>query len=226
MKKVIIFIFSLTFLLACNSDSEDKNELSKLYVYPVVEEGEVAEPYKFPDFLFADQDSQAVRLSDLKGKIYVLDFFFSRCPSMCPVMSKQMARVYEVFKGNECVHFVSISIDPEYDQPPILKKYANKLEIEGADQWHFLTGSEKETYDLAEKLFEVRPTIDGQNPGNILHDGSFHLIDTKGQIRLRRREVKSRNKGMISEVGYKGIDPSSIDILIDDIKILLENCGR
>ncbi|HCN84574.1 MAG TPA: SCO family protein, partial [Sphingobacteriaceae bacterium] len=101
-----------------------------------------------PAFNFLNQDSIQITNKDFDGKIYVADFFFTSCPSICPIMHRNMLKAYEKFKGNQEVKFLSHSIDSKYDVPHVLKKYATKLGIEGT-QWEFVHGSRDSVYTIA-----------------------------------------------------------------------------
>ena len=112
-----------------------------------------------PEFTFTNQEGKPIGRAQMEGKITVVDFFFTSCPSICPVMSKEMARVNDMFRDEPQVQLMSISIDPEYDTPQILKKYAEEHQaIPG--KWHFLSGPKQETFQLARCGF-VLPALDG-----------------------------------------------------------------
>lgn len=145
-----------------------------------------------------------VTQADFDGKVYVADFFFTRCPSICPVMSRQMLRVYNAYKGDGRVRFLSHSIDPKHDSVAVLKRYADGLNITAA-QWHLVTGDKDAIYVLAQKGYIV-PAVYGTGlPQDINHSGHFVLVDTKRRIRGY----------------YLGTDATEVDKLIADINILL-----
>ena len=178
--------------------------------------------YQLPHFSFIDQDSQVINRASIEGKVVVADFFFVACPSMCPVMTKNMYRLYEEFGEDDRVVFLSHTINPKYDSVPALKAYANKLGDIDNDHWHFLYGELDSVKKMAVAYFEAMPVPDPEIPGNILHDGSFHLIDQKGRIRLRPRTLKLADGSQRMEKSYKGNDPSSVDKLAEDIRVLLK----
>jgi len=107
-----------------------------------------------PPFRFLNQDSVMIDNHTFDGKIYVADFFFTSCPTICPIMHRNLMKVYDKYKGNKHVMLLSHSIDFKYDVPHVLKQYANKLGIMGT-QWEFVHGSKEEIYTLAEKNYLV-----------------------------------------------------------------------
>lgn len=157
-----------------------------------------------PEFSFVNQDGQLVGSKEMEGKITIVDFFFTSCPSICPVMSTEMERVQDMFRDNPKVQIMSISIDPEYDTPQILKDYAIE---HGAvsGKWHFLSGPKLETYQLARCGF-VLPTIDGNGiADDFVHSDKFILIDELGRIRGY----------------YSGTNREDVDLLMLETKVLL-----
>lgn len=157
-------------------------------------------------FLFYDQDSNRVSRETVAGKVYVADFFFTTCPSICPVMATQMLRVYEKYKDNDQFMILSHSIDPEYDTVALLKDYAQRLGVEEDGNWRFLTGTETDVYQLGEKKYYATTQADSTAPGGFLHSGAFLLVDRKGRIRGH----------------YDGTVPEKVDRLMQDIDILLK----
>lgn len=161
--------------------------------------------HRVADFSLVDQDSAVVNNDTFKDKIYVTDFFFTSCPSICPVMKKQMLRVYEAFKDNDQVLFLSHTIDPEYDTVALLHDYAERLGV-SSDKWHFVTGDKTKIYDMALKSYMVTAMEDKAAPGGYIHNGAFVLVDADRKIR-----------GM-----YDGTVPEKVDVLINDIHRLLK----
>lgn len=156
------------------------------------------------DFAYINQDSQSVTKDSLSKYIFVADFFFTSCPSICPKVMKEMLRIHEAFKGDDRVRLVSFSIDPKRDTADKLKLYAQNI---GADTryWHFLTGDKDETLDLAADFF-VAALEDPEAPGGFDHSGKIVLVDKNGHVRS------------FSE----GTDPDDTPGLIEDIKLLLK----
>jgi protein SCO1/2 len=129
-----------------------------------------------------NQLGKSVSLDDLKGKILVIDFFFSHCPSICPGMAKSMKRLQKSFEQNpDIVQFLTISIDPKRDSVPQLRKFANRLDIDH-DTWWFLTGDKNDIYDFA--LNELGANIaDAEVDTAFIHTENIFLIDTNRVLR-------------------------------------------
>ena len=157
-----------------------------------------------PEFSFLNQDGKRIGRAEMQGKITIVDFFFTSCPSICPVMSKEMERVNDMFRDQPNVQIMSISIDPEYDTPEILKEYAEEHNaIPG--KWHFLSGPKEETYRLAKCGFII-PLVDGNGVADdFVHTDKFMLIDELGRIRGY----------------YSGTNREDVDLLILETKVLL-----
>jgi protein SCO1/2 len=131
---------------------------------------------------FTNQLGQKVSLDDLHGKIIVLDFFFTHCPTICPGMARAMKKLQKTYEKNpEIVQFVSISVDPEHDSVPQLRKFANKLNI-NHDSWWFVTGDKKEIYNFA--LQEMKANIADTNVDTaFIHTENFFLLDSNRVVR-------------------------------------------
>lgn len=165
--------------------------------------------HQIADFAFIDQDSQLVTNATFSNQIYVADFFFISCPTICPVMKKQMIRVYEKFKDNPEVALLSHTIDPRHDSVSVLKEYATQLGIE-TSKWHMVTGKTETIYDIALKSYMVTAMEDStaKDEGGIIHSGAFLLVDKNRRIRGQ----------------YDGTKEEEVDQLIKDIeKLLKEN---
>ena len=159
---------------------------------------------KVPAFTFVNQDSSLITDKDFDGKIYVVDFFFTSCPSICPVMHRNMLEVYKKFKGNSEVKLVSHTIDYKYDTPEVLKKYANKLGVDG-HQWEFLRGTRDSVYTFAEKHYLTAVGEDSGADGGYIHEGWFVLVDKEKRLRG----------------AYDGTKEDQVELLMDDMEILL-----
>ena len=138
--------------------------------------------HKVKNISFTNQLGQKVSLNDLHGKIIVIDFFFARCPSICPDMAKAMKKLQKSFEQNpEIVQFISITVDPEHDSVPQLRKFADKLNI-NHDTWWFVTGDKKEIYDFA--FQEMKASIADSNVDTaFIHTENMFLLDTNRIIR-------------------------------------------
>lgn len=167
---------------------------------------------RIEDFRFMDQDSAWVSNETFGEGIYVADFFFTSCPSICPVMKKEMLRVYKAYEGNPAVNFLSHTIDPRHDSVSVLRKYAGKLGV-SSRQWHFVTGPRDSIYAIAQNSYMVATAEDESAPGGFIHGGHFILVD-------RDRHIRGIYDGTVTE---------SVNQLIDDIALLLKenrNPGR
>jgi protein SCO1 len=165
-----------------------------------------------PDFTLTDQNGKAFTQAQTKGKVYVADFFFTRCGSICPKISSQLTRFQDTFLNNDEVLIVSHSVDPENDTPEVLQKYAKSYDAK-AGKWHFLTGSKKDIYNLALKGYFI-PVSDAsvydkaiKNPDEaFIHSEKLILIDKEGHIR-----------GF-----YDGTSQKDVDRLLLETKVLLK----
>jgi protein SCO1/2 len=138
--------------------------------------------HKVKNISFINQLGDSVSLDSLRGKIIVIDFFFSRCPSICPGMTRAMKRLQQSYEKNpEIVHFLSISVDPENDSVPRLRKFADNFNI-NHDNWWFVSGNKKEVYDFAFK--ELKASIaDPEVDTAFIHTENFFLLDTNRVVR-------------------------------------------
>ena len=186
MKKVLFFaVLSLVFN-SCTDTSVNK--------LPILGEREPIEKtvdgkliidtlyQTIPPFSYFNQDSLLISDKDFDNKIYVTDFFFTSCNTICPIMHRNMHNVYNKYKGDQKVKFLSHTIDIKYDLPSRLKKYATKLGIEG-NQWEFVHGSRDSIFNIAAKSYLVAAYEDNTDPQGLVHQGWFILVDTKKQIR-------------------------------------------
>jgi protein SCO1/2 len=133
-------------------------------------------------FQFVDQDSSVVTNQTFKGKIYVADFFFTSCRTICPIMKTQMLRVYDSTKNDPNVLLLSHTIDPEYDTVALLHDFANRLGVESS-KWHFVTGAKDSIYNVAQKSYFSTAMEDKTEPDGFIHSGAFLLIDKDRRIR-------------------------------------------
>jgi len=186
---VLLALVAAALTAGCNGSSRE----------PLPDLGTVDVPYTF-----TDQDGKPVHQDMLDGTVYVADFFFTTCPSICPIMKSQMLRVYEAFRDDNRLVLLSHTIDPEYDTVDVLHEYAAKLGI-SAERWHMVTGVKDEIYDTA-RTYGLAALEDENAPGGFIHSGSFTLIDRQGRIRGY----------------YNGTEQESVDLLIKDIRRLFD----
>ena len=177
------------------------------------------EARKVPDFLFYNQDSLMISNEDFKDKIYVAEFFFTRCPSICPIMNNNMKRIENKFGKRNDFGIASFTIDPENDRPHVLKSYAESYDV-FSNNWHFLTGNIKDVYSLANKGFNIFASINPDVAGGFEHQGYFALIDKKGFIRSRLDKFGNPIVYYLG-IDQEGIDVQGTDLIIEDISKLL-----
>lgn len=201
MKKVFVFIIGV-FVLACGSE---KKELPYLGPHDADAAGDPVY-HRIPDFSFVNQDADTLTQEDVAGKVYVADFFFSTCPTICPLMKTQMLRIHEKYKENNSLLILSHSINPRYDTPEVLKRYKEKLGVTSA-QWQFLTGTQTDIYKLAQNSYLTSALEDSSavDEGGFIHSGAFVLIDKDRHIRAI----------------YDGTKEKEVDKLMADIDRLL-----
>lgn len=175
---------------------------------------------KVPAFTFLNQDSLFISNEDFSNKVYVAEFFFTSCPSICPIMNKNMKRIEERFGSRSDFGITSFTIDPEHDTPAVLKAYAESYDV-FSQNWHFLTGEKDSIYTLANQGFNIFTSVNPRVAGGFEHQGYFALIDKKGFIRSRSDQFGN------PIVYYMGIDEKDVevqevDLLIKDIEKLLK----
>jgi protein SCO1 len=179
------------------------------------EEGELIKIGPAPKFELINQDSKKVTNETYKGKVYVLEFFFTTCPTICPKMNESMLLIEKKFFGNPNFGIVSITIDPEHDTAKVLKEHANLLGVKSTN-WNFLTGDKAYIFNLANKGFNLYAGENKKVAGGFEHSGLFALIDKNGNIRCRNDEFGN------PILYYDGLDKMGVRNLQQDINILLE----
>jgi protein SCO1/2 len=210
---VLIFIIGVVSAYFITKPSEEKP--IKIYnpidVQPEMVEKDLMRKgfgHTIATFSFTDQTGKPFGSKNLKGKIYVAEYFFTTCGTICPRMNAQMQRVHEAFKNNTRFNIVSLTVDPETDTVAQLARYAQEHKAD-ARQWHFLTGKKEDLYRLARRSFFLLKPAEVKNQGDIgsdfIHTNNFVLIDQHQQIRGY----------------YDGTNPKEVDHLIQDIQQLL-----
>ena len=160
--------------------------------------------HRVSDFNLINQNGDTITQKHYRNKIYVVDFFFTRCQTICPIMTKNIVKLQEVFKNDNDIMFLSLSVTPEMDSVPVLRDYADQKGIMD-DKWNITTGNKKHIYELARKsFFTVKEAGDG-GVQDFIHTENFVLVDKKRQIR-----------GF-----YDGTDDVKMDKLVEDIKLLM-----
>ncbi|WP_293884604.1 SCO family protein [Sphingobacterium sp. UBA1498] len=159
--------------------------------------------HTIPTFNLLNQDSVMISDKDFEGKVYIANFFFTHCPSICPTMNRNLLKIYQQYKDNEEVRFLSHSIDFKYDQPYVLKDYATKLGVTN-NHWQFVSGTKAEIYGLANQYL-VYTAEDKNAPGGYDHQGYLVLIDKDKKIRG----------------AYDGTNDEQVKKLMNDLPLLL-----
>jgi protein SCO1/2 len=218
---IILFgVFSLPKIYerVVNSDITDSNRLNtnERLAYLTISD----KKRKAPDFLLTNQDSILISNDDMIGKVYVLEFFFTRCPDICIEMNQNMKLLDEEFGDSNDFGIISITIDPNNDTPSILKKYSEALDVK-SQNWHFLTGEKDYIYDLANIGFNIFANQNSNFIGGFEHQGYFALIDKDGYIRSRK---DSFGNPIMYYLGINDINAiqQGIGMLNYDIKKLID----
>ncbi len=162
--------------------------------------------HTIPNFEFLAHDSSLITSETVKGKIYVADFFFTSCPSICPKMTNNMQDLHNRTKDIDGLMFLSHTVDPERDSIPVLNEYIKNKNINTGDNWFFLWAPQGYTYEIGKYGYLINADVDPKAEGGFLHSEHFVLIDKEGRIR-----------GM-----YEGTEKSKIDQLEKDIRKLVK----
>ncbi|MBD1426642.1 SCO family protein [Sphingobacterium arenae] len=212
MRRQLITYLSIlalsSFFVACSGKSEKKLPIigERTTEERVVDGKTVVDTiyHQIPSFSFINQDSVEITDKDFDNKVYVANFFFTHCPSICPTMQRNLLKVYEKYKDDEQVSFLSHSIDFKYDSPSVLKSYAEKLGVTNK-QWQFVTGEKRDIYGIADKYL-VYTKEDESAPGGYDHQSYLVLIDSQKRIRG----------------AYDGTSDEQVAQLFEDLEILLK----
>ncbi|MBS1976214.1 MAG: SCO family protein [Bacteroidetes bacterium] len=196
--KTYFLLLALTLLISCSSREDRLPVLGERTV-----EGTDTIYHTIAPFHFVDQDSAAITNETFRDKIYVADFFFTTCRTICPIMKTQMLRVYEATREMPDVLLLSHTIDPEYDTVALLHDFAGRLGVE-SKRWHFVTGVKDSIYKIAQTSYFATAMEDKTEPDGFIHSGAFLLIDKSGRIRGK----------------YDGTKEEDVNRLIGDIKRL------
>ncbi len=197
----VISIIAFGFLFGC---TKEKGKLPVMGFKDVIDGKTVYQ--SIPDFSFIDQDSNIVTNQTFKDQVYIVDVFFTHCPTICPKVKKQMLRIYDKYLNDDRVSMISHSIDTPRDTIPRLKDYANKLEID-SKKWHLVTGDKEKLYEMADNYF-ITALEDDSVDGGYDHSPTIILVD---QNRLVRAHAN-------------GMDPDEVDDFMDKIdRLLIDN---
>ncbi len=197
MKYFLLFLFSML-LYNCSKIEKplpifgERNVVGQDTVYHAI-----------APFEFVDQDSMIVTNTTFAGKIYVTDFFFTSCRTICPIMKTQLMRLYDTIQNKPDVLILSHTIDPEYDTVALLHDYAARLGVD-SKKWHFVTGIKDSIYKIAQTSYFSTAMEDKTEPDGFIHSGAFLLIDKSGRIRGK----------------YDGTEEDEVNRLIGDLERL------
>ena len=184
---------------------------------------DTGEYHTISEFSFINQLGEQVNNDSMKGNIYIADFFFTNCPSICPVMTKNMAYVQNKLKVYPNIKFLSHTVDPANDSPLRFKEYINEMRLKNINidesNWDFVTGKKEEIYDVAKSYF-VNVSADSLAPGGFLHSEYFVLIDKEGRI----RSGIDKNGNVVGV--YDGTNEAQLRDLINDVKVLMAEYKR
>ncbi|MFV5684159.1 SCO family protein [Flavobacterium sp. GB2R13] len=169
-----------------------------------------------PKFELINQDNIKITNETYRGKVYVLEFFFTTCPSICPKMNLSMLAIESSFFGNPNFGIVSITIDPAHDTPAILKAHAKLLGVKSSN-WNFLTGDKDYIFGIANKGFNLYVGENSKVNGGFEHSGLFALVDKNGTIRCRKDDFGN------PILYYDGLDKKGVRDIQQDINILLKD---
>ena len=195
---LFIGIIQILLLAGCNREPERLPILGNIEVV----NGDTIF-HTVPDIQLIDQDSQIIHLSDFDNKIYIGDFFFTSCPSICPKVTKQMLRIYERYKEDDRLLLLSHTIDQRNDSVEVLHRYAENLGVD-TERWKFVTGEKDSIFHIADKYF-VSAFVDPNAPGGFDHSGRIILVDKNRRVR-----------------GFaEGTDPESVTAFFDVVDQLL-----
>jgi len=205
MSRVIKLVVGSAILLGSCQGPEGRS-------LPILGENQVDEPtgkevqYAAPPFQFVDQSNRSISEKSFEGKVQVVDFFFTSCPTICPKMTNHLGKVQDHFQEEDRLAILSFSIDPVHDTPERLMMYAD---LHGVDpeRWSLLTGDETDVFELAKdyKVMAFDDSMKGE--ANLIHDGTFVLVDNQRRIRGY----------------YNGLEETEVDRLINDVKRLLKS---
>ena len=196
---ILLLVIASCILAGCINEKDRK--------LPILGQREVMDDdtvyHTIGDFRFVNQDSAIVTPETFQNKIYVADFFFTSCRTICPIMKTQMLRVYEKVKDDPEVLLVSHTIDPKHDTVALLRDYAERLGV-SSSKWHFVTGNKDDIYKLAQESYFSTALEDRSEPDGFIHSGAFLLVDKERRLRGK----------------YDGTKEEEVNRLLRDIETL------
>ena len=169
---------------------------------------------KVPEFSFTNKKQKTITNQSYHNKVYIVEFFFTTCPSICPIMNQNMVKIQDQFFGNPNLGIASLTIDPITDTPEVLKEYAIQYKITNPN-WNLLTGNKETIYKFANSGFNLYVGENTEVEGGFEHSGFFALVDKEGNIRSRYDEQGN------PIIYYNGLGDDGVKMLKEDIKLLL-----
>ena len=222
MKRIVFFLLILStaigvaYYMNLSSNTQDLPIINPTDLKPEMVDSSIqnqGREHTIGAFRLTDEKNRPISDSVVNNKVFVAEYFFTTCGSICPIMNQQMQRIQAHFKGNEDFEILSFTVDPEHDNPEALLDYARKHNYVN-NQWHFITGPKKDLYALARKSFFVLKPAEAQNLGDagsdFIHTNNFVLVDKKRRIRGY----------------YDGTNANEVNQLIKDIELLLAPDGK
>jgi protein SCO1/2 len=168
-----------------------------------------------PSFSLTNQKNEMLTEQDLLGQVYVVEFFFTTCPSICPIMTNNLLKVQNAYASEMRLSLLSVSINPNYDTPEVLSEYAKSYGITHPN-WHLLTGDSEVIFAMANTGFNLYVGPGSELDGGFEHSGFFALVDAQGKIRSRYDQYGN------PIIYYDGLETNEVSKLIDDISILIK----
>ena len=224
---VIIVVFAIWFVPKIKNRVESSRVVDSNRTEEISQSSKLSfiklngESRKVPEFIFKNQDNRFISNEDFLGKVYVAEFFFTSCPSICIEMNQNMKILDEEFSDRDDFGIASFTIDPITDTPKVLKEYSERLNVK-SQNWHFLTGKIDDVYELSNSGFNIFAGVNPAVAGGFEHQGFFALIDKNGYIRSRR---DANGNPIVYYLGItsSGASEQGIDMIKEDITKLLNN---
>ena len=224
---VIIVVFAIWFVPKIKNRVESSRKVDSNRTEEISQSSKLSfiklngESRKVPEFIFKNQDNRFISNEDFLGKVYVAEFFFTSCPSICIEMNQNMKILDEDFSDRDDFGIASFTIDPITDTPKVLKEYSERLNVK-SQNWHFLTGKIDDVYELSNSGFNIFAGVNPAVAGGFEHQGFFALIDKNGYIRSRR---DANGNPIVYYLGItsSGASEQGIDMIKEDIIKLLNN---
>ncbi len=214
---LVVLVFGILFVPKIIESIKNKDVVKsdRLNVLTNAKESNLVKIGAAPKFTLTNQKNKKISNADYTGKVFVLEFFFSTCPTICPKMNASLKEVQQQFNGMKDFGIASITINPENDTPEVLKKHMKELGII-YENWNFLTGEKAYIYEIANKGFNMYAAQNSKVNGGFEHSGLFALIDKNGVIRCRKDDFGN------PILYYDGLEKSGVTAIIEDIKLLLQ----